>query len=45
MKNKIIYIALGIIVCVFTFSVMTLNNDTNQADVATSGIILLNKIT
>ena len=43
MKNKIIYIALGIIVCVFTFSVMTLNNDINQASVATSATVLSNK--
>jgi len=43
MKNKIIYIVLGIIVCVFTFSVMILNNDINQASVATSGSILSNK--
>ena len=43
MKNKIIYIALGIIVCVFTFSVMTLNNDINQVSVATSGTVLSNK--
>ena len=43
MKNKIIYITLGIIVCIFTFSVMILNNDSNQTSVITSGNVLSNK--
>lgn len=36
MKNKIGYMILGIIVCVFTFSVMTLNSNLNESAVATS---------
>ena len=43
MKNKFGYIILGIIVCVFTFSIMTLNNDLNQKTVATSSQVLSNK--
>ena len=43
MKNKIGYIILGIIVCVFTFSVMTLNSNLNESTVATSSSILSNK--
>ena len=43
MKNKIGYIILGIIVCVFTFSVMTLSNNVNENTVATSGAVLSNK--
>ena len=43
MKNKIGYIILGIIVCVFTFSVMTLNNNLNESTVATSTGVLSNK--
>jgi len=43
MKNKIIYIALGIIVCIFTFSVMTLNSNLNESTVATSVALLSNK--
>ena len=43
MKNKIGYIILGIIACVFTFSVVILNNDLNQTSVATSGTVLSNK--
>ena len=43
MKNKIIYIALGIIVCIFIFSVMTLNNNVNESTVATSGSVLSNQ--
>ena len=43
MKNKIVYIILGIVVCVFTFSVMTLNNNLNESTVATSGVALSNK--
>ena len=45
MKNKIGYIILGIIVCVFTFSVMTLNNDLNQTAVTTASQALSNKKT
>jgi len=43
MKNKISYIILGIIVCIFTFSVMTLNNDIDENTVATSSTALSNK--
>ena len=43
MKKKMSYIILGAIICVFTFGVMTLNNNLEQASVATSSIILPNK--
>lgn len=43
MKNKIGYMVLGIIVCIFTFSVMTLNSDLNESTVATSTGVLSNK--
>ena len=43
MKNKIGYIILGIIVCVFTFSVMTLNSNLNESTVTTSSQALSNK--
>lgn len=43
MKNKTGYIILGIIVCIFTFSVMTLNNNLNESTVATSSSAILNK--
>ena len=43
MKNKIIYIALGIVTCIFTFSVMTLNSNLNESTVATSGAVLSNQ--
>ena len=43
MKSKIGYIILGIIVCVFTFSVMTLNSNLNESTVATSTSVLSNK--
>ena len=43
MKNKIKYIILGIIVCVFTFSVMTLNYNLNESTVATSNNAVSNK--
>ena len=43
MKSKIIYIALGVIVCIFTFSVMTLNSNVNERTVTTSGAVLDNK--
>ena len=45
MKNKINYIILGIIVCIFTFSVITLNNNVNESTIATSSTILSNKKT
>ena len=43
MKNKISYIILGLITCVFTFSVMTLNSNLNESTVATSSAVLSNK--
>ena len=43
MKNKIEYIILGIIVCAFTFCVMTLNNNLNENTVKTSLTVLSNK--
>lgn len=43
MKNKIGYIVLGIIVCIFTFSVMTLNSNLNESTVVTSSQVLSNK--
>lgn len=44
MKNKkIFYIALGVIICIFTFSVMTLNGNLNESTVATASTILSNK--
>ena len=43
MKNKIGYIILGIIVCIFTFSVMTLNRNLNESTVVTSSAVLSNK--
>lgn len=42
-NNKIIYVMLCAIVCVFTFSVMMLNNSTNQIAVTTSTLSLSNK--
>lgn len=42
-NNKIIYVMLCAIVCVFTFSVMMLNNSTNQTTVVTSALSLSNK--
>ena len=43
MKNKIGYIILGLIICIFTFSVMTLNNNLNETTVVTSSKALSNK--
>jgi len=43
MKNKITYIALGIIVCIFTFSVVTLNSNLNESTVVTSVAVLSDK--
>ena len=43
MKNKTQYILFGIIICLFTFSVMVLNNNTNENTVKTNGDILSNK--
>jgi len=40
MKNKIGYIILGIIVCVFAFSVITLNSNLNESTVSTSSTVL-----
>ena len=42
MKNKIIYISLSLIVGIFTFSVISLNNNSNNT-VATSSTVLSNK--
>ena len=42
-KSKITYIMLGLIVSIFTFSVMTLNDDLNQSTIATSSQVLSNK--
>ena len=43
MKNKIEYIIIGIIACIFTFSVMALNNNLNENTVATSSNVSANK--
>ena len=43
MKKKIIYIALGMIVCIFTFSVITMNSNLNENTVVTSSSVLSNK--
>jgi len=43
MKNRTQYIILGLIICIFTFSVITLNNNSNQDIIATNGEILSNK--
>ena len=43
MKNKIEYIILGAMVCVFSFSVIALNNNLNEDTVATSSTALPNK--
>ena len=43
MKNKINYIILGLIICVFTYSVIALNNNLNESIVATSSDVLSNK--
>jgi len=43
MKNKTQYIILGIIVFIFTISVMTLNNNLNENAVKSSGVVLSNK--
>lgn len=42
-KSKVIYLIIGIVTCIFTFSLMTLNNSINQTSVATSSKILSNK--
>lgn len=42
-SNKIAYILLGTIVCIFTFSVMMLNNSTSKTSVTTSVSSLSNK--
>ena len=43
MKNKNGYFILGIIVCVFSFSVMTLSNNVNKISVNTNSTVLSNK--
>ena len=43
MKNRIIYITLILIISIFTFSVISLNKDSNNNTVATSGTVLSNK--
>jgi len=43
MKNKIEYIILGLVICIFTFSVMTMNKTNNEKIVTTSGAALSNK--
>ncbi len=43
MKKKIIYITLILIIGIFTFSVVFLNNNSNNKTVVTSGIVLSNK--
>ena len=43
MKNKTVYIILGLIICIFTFSVMTLNSNLNETTLATSSHVLSNK--
>ena len=40
--KKLIYILLGAVICIFTFSVMTLNTNHNNS-VQTSSTVLLNK--
>jgi len=41
--KRLIYVLLGAIICIFTFSVMTLNNNLNESTVATSSVALSNK--
>ncbi|MBE5819366.1 MAG: delta-lactam-biosynthetic de-N-acetylase [Clostridiales bacterium] len=43
MKNKIGYIILGLITCVFVFSITLLNNNLNQTTVTTNSQVLSNK--
>ena len=42
-SNKIAYVLLATIVCIFTFSVMMLNNSANQTSITTSTSSLSNK--
>lgn len=42
-SNKIAYILLATIVCIFTFSVMMINNSANQTSITTSTSSLSNK--
>ena len=42
-EQKIIYMLLGVIICIFTFSVMMLNNDLNETTITTSSQALSNK--
>ena len=41
--KRLVYILLGAIICVFTFSIMTLNNSLNETSVTTSSTVLSNK--
>ena len=43
MKNKAQYIILGLIVCLFTVSVITLNNTLNENTIKTNSAVLSNK--
>jgi len=43
MKKKLEYVIFGIIICIFTFSVMTLNNYSNENTIKTSSNVLSNK--
>ena len=43
MKKETQYIILGIILCIFTFSVITLNNTSSEIVVTTSSAVLSNK--
>ena len=43
MKNKCEYIILGLIVCVFTFCVVSIKDDVNENTVATSSTAISNK--
>ena len=43
MKSKIGYFFIGIILCIFTFNVMTLSNSSNKTTIKTSSIALSNK--
>ena len=43
MKDKLSYIILGVIVCIFTFCTITLNSNFKKTSIATSSTILSNK--
>ena len=40
-EKKLIYILFGVIICVFTFSIMTLNTNLNEASIETSSTLVL----